>query len=74
MPANFLEAISLRLDDLEHLLSEGAQQLLGVGRTDAPDHTGRKVLLDALDRRGLRGLEKLGPELLAMGAVVDPVS
>ena len=39
----------------------------------SPDHAGGKVLLDALDRGGLRGLEKSGPELLTMGAVVDPV-
>ena len=70
---DFPQPIGLRLDDLEHLLAEGAQELLGVGRADAPDHAGGKVLLDALDRRGLRGLEKPGPELLAMGAVVDPV-
>src|ERR1700722_8168071 len=71
--ADLPQTASLRLDDLEHLVAEGTQQLLGIGRADAPDHTGGKVLLDALDRCGLRGLEKPGPELLAMGTVVDPV-
>ena len=67
------QAIGLRLNDFEHPLAEGAQQLLGIGRTDAADHARGKILLDAFDRRGLGGLEKPGQKLLAMGAVVDPV-
>jgi hypothetical protein len=58
---------------VEHLLAEGTQKLLRVGRADAPDHARGKVLLDAFDRRGLRGLEEPGPELLTMSAVVYPV-
>ncbi len=70
---DFPQAVGLRLDDVEHLLAEGAQQLLGVGRADAPDHARGKVFLDAFDRRGLRGLEEPGLELLAMSAVIHPV-
>ena len=42
------QAIRRRLNNVEHLLAEGAQELLGVGRADARDHTGREVLLDTV--------------------------
>jgi hypothetical protein len=32
------EAVRLRFDDVEHLVPESSQQLLGVNRPDAPDH------------------------------------
>ena len=73
MPVNFPQPIGLRLDDVEHLLAESAQQLLGVGRADAADHAGGKIFLDAFNRGRLRGLKKLSPELLAVGTVVGPV-
>ena len=73
MPSTSRRRSGSRLDDVEHLLAESAQELLGVDRPDAPDHARRKVLLDAFDRCGRRGLEEPGPELLAMGAVVHPV-
>ena len=44
------QPVRRRLDDVEHLLAEGAHELLGVDRTDAPDHAGREVLLDAIGR------------------------
>jgi hypothetical protein len=37
---NLAQSVRRRLDDVEHLLAEGAQKLLSVGRTDAPDHAG----------------------------------
>src|SRR5438309_9559726 len=37
-----------RLDDVDHLLAEGAHELLGIDWADAPDHAGREVLLDAV--------------------------
>jgi hypothetical protein len=49
----FFRRWSPRLNDVKHLLAECAQELLGVGRADAPDHARRKVFLDAFDRRGL---------------------
>src|SRR6266516_4236399 len=44
------QAIRLRLDDVEHLVAEGAQELLRIDRTNAADHCRGEVLLDALDR------------------------
>src|SRR5262249_56208413 len=46
------QAIRLRLDDVEHLLTKGAQELLGIDRANAAHHSRGEVLLDALDRRG----------------------
>ena len=60
------------LDDVEHLVAEGAHELLGVDRANTADHAGREVLLDAVGRIGERGTEKSRLELLAVGAVVDP--
>ena len=62
----------LRLDDIEHLFAECADQLSGVDRTDAPDHARAEIFLDALDRGGRGGADETRPELLAVGAVVDP--
>ena len=53
---------------------EGAQELLGIDRANAADHSRGEVLLDALDRVGRIGLEEPGFELLTMGTVVDPVA
>ena len=62
----------LRLDDVEHLLTERPDHLPGIDRPDAADHAGAEVFLDALDRRWLRGAHEARLELLTMGAVVDP--
>ena len=59
---------------VEHLVAEGAQELPGIGRANPADHSRGEVLLDALGRRGRRGLEEPGFELLTMGAVVYPVA
>ena len=66
------QPLGVGLDDVEHVLAELPDHALGVDRADAADHPGAKVLLDALDRRGGRGLQEPRPELLAMGAVVGP--
>src|SRR6266567_1284663 len=54
------QAIRLRLDDVEHLVAEGAQELLRIDRTNAADHCRGEVLLDALDRCRRGGLERTG--------------
>ena len=64
--------IGFGLDDIEDFLSEGLDHLPGVDRPDAPDHAGAQVFFDPVDRTRRRGLEKAGPELLTVGAIVDP--
>ena len=66
------QTIGLGLDDVEHLLAERLDHLLGVDRADAADHAGAEIFLDALDRRRCRRAHEARLELLAMGAVVDP--
>ena len=44
------QPVRRRLDNVEHLLTEGAQEFSSVGRANAPDHAGREVLLDTVDR------------------------
>ena len=66
------QPVRRRLDDVEHLLAEGAHELLGINGTNAPDHAGREVLLDAVGRGRGRRAEEPRFELLAVGAVVDP--
>jgi hypothetical protein len=64
--------IGLGLDDVEDLLPEGLDHLLGVDRPDAADHPGAKIFLDPVDRARRRDLEKSRLELLTVGAIVDP--
>jgi hypothetical protein len=71
---HFAQAARLRLDDVEHLLSESAQQFLGVDRSDAPDHARGQIFLDAFDGCWGRGLEEAGLELLTMSSVIRPVT
>jgi hypothetical protein len=68
------QAARLRLDDVEHLLTESAQQLLGVNRPNAPDHARGKILLDAFDGCWGRGFEEPRVELLTVGAVIRSVA
>src|SRR5262249_31680791 len=69
-----LQAIRCRLDDIEYLLTKGAQKLLGIARANAADHARGEVLLDGLDRRGRRGLKETSLDLLTVSAVIDPVA
>jgi len=41
--------IGLGLDNVEDLLPEGLDHLLGVDRPDAPDHPGAEIFLDPVD-------------------------
>ena len=41
--------IGLGLDDVEDLLPEGLDHLLGVDRPDAADHPGAEIFLDPVD-------------------------
>ena len=66
------QPVGLGLDDVEHLLAERLDHLLGVDRADAADHAGAEILLDALDGGRRRGAHEARLELLAVGAVVDP--
>src|SRR5262249_7054149 len=58
----------------EDLLAKCAHELLGINRPHATDHAGRKVSLDALDRRRRRGAQEPRFELLAVRAVIDPLA
>jgi hypothetical protein len=42
--------VGMRLDHVEDLVAKSPDQLPGVDRSDAADHAGREILLDALDR------------------------
>jgi len=66
------KALGFGFDRVEHLLAEGAHQLLGVDRSDASYHARSEVFLDAVKRRRLRSLQKLRLKLLTMRAIVDP--
>ena len=41
--------IGFGLDDVEDLLAEGLDHLLGVDRPDAPDHAGAQIFFDPVD-------------------------
>jgi hypothetical protein len=66
------QSTRLLLDDIKHGFAKGAHKLLGIDRSNAADHAGAEIFLDPLDCRWCRGLEKRGPELDAMRAVIDP--
>ena len=72
MPSTSRRRPGVGFDDVEHGFAEGLHQPLRVGRTDAADHAGAEVALDALDRRGRRRLQEVGPELQAVRAIVGP--
>ena len=63
----------LGLDDVEHLVAERLHQLAGVDLADAAYHARAQVLLDALGRRRRRAAQEVRLELVAVGAVVDPL-
>jgi hypothetical protein len=66
------KAIGFGLDDVEDLIPEGLDHLLGVDRPDAADHPGAQISFDPVDRARRRGLEKSRLELLPVGMIVDP--
>jgi hypothetical protein len=68
------QAVGLGLDDVEHLVPEGAQELLGIDWANAADHARAQVLLDAFGRSRGGGLQEPGLELLSVGAVVRPIA
>src|ERR1019366_2467828 len=70
--SHLAQPVGLSLDDIEDLLAERLDHLLGVDRTDATDHAGAEVFLDAVNRRRGRRAQKARLELLAMGVIVDP--
>src|SRR6516165_10719565 len=76
--ANWPDAVDLAqpvrccLDDVEHSLAEATNQLLGVYGADTPDHARREISLDAVSRGWRRRAQKARPELLTVGAVIDP--
>jgi hypothetical protein len=39
----FAKPIGFGLDDVEYLLTEGLDHLLGIDRPDAPDHPGAEI-------------------------------
>ena len=71
-PGHLAQAVRLGLDDVEYLLAERIDQLFGVDRPDAADHSGAEILLDAVNRCRRRCAHEARFELLAMGVVVDP--
>src|SRR6516162_1731457 len=68
------QPIRTGLDDVENLFAECADEFLGVDWSYATDHAGRQVSLDAVHRGRRRGAQEPRFELLAVGAVVDPLT
>ena len=66
------QAFRLSFDDLEHLGSEGLDQLMREMRTDAPDESGAQVLLHSFECRRRDHPQRVGPKLKAVGGVVHP--
>ena len=67
------QPLRLGLDDVEDLVAERRDQFLRIDRPDAMDHAGAEVFLDTLGRGRRRGAHETRLELLAMGALVDPL-
>src|SRR5712672_37325 len=47
--SHLAQAFGLRLDRVEHLLAESSHKLFRIDRTNAADHPGAEVFLDAVD-------------------------
>jgi hypothetical protein len=45
---DFAKPVRCGFNDIEDFLAEGAHQLLGVDRANAPNHAGGEVFLDAV--------------------------
>jgi hypothetical protein len=68
------QSIRCCFDNVEHLFAEGPHQLFGIDRTNAADHAGGEIFLDPFRRSRGRGTQEPRFELLAVGAVVDPLA
>src|SRR6516162_3199316 len=68
------QPIRASLDDVKNLLAEYSDELLGVDRPYATDHAGREVSLNPVGRGRGRGAQEARFELLAVGAVIDPLA
>jgi hypothetical protein len=68
------QMVGLGLDHIEHLLAKRFDHFPGVDRADAADHSRSEILFDAFGRRRRRGAHKARLELLAMGAVINPLA
>jgi hypothetical protein len=67
------QPIRCGLDDFEHVLTKGANELLGVDRPNTPDHARREIFFDAVGRSRRRYAQEPRLELLAVGAVIEPI-
>ena len=71
-PRHLAKPIGLGFDDVEDLLPEGLDHLFGVDRPDAPMIPYSEIFLIPSIELGAEVLEKPGPELLPVGAIIDP--
>jgi hypothetical protein len=71
---DFAQAIRLCFDDVKNLLAECLDHLLRIDRANAANHSRGKIFLNAIDRCRRRGAHEARSELLAVGAVVDPLT
>ncbi|MFM2006653.1 MAG: hypothetical protein RLZZ09_2308, partial [Pseudomonadota bacterium] len=62
----FQQAFRGLFDDVKHRFAKGTHQFLGEVRTDALDHAGAEVFLDAFEGGGWHDLQLGGLELQAM--------
>ena len=72
IPETSVRRSGVGFDDLEGIDAEGRHDTFGHGRSNAAHLSGGQILLDALRPGWRRGLEHLGLELEAVGAVTDP--
>src|SRR5262249_8876881 len=72
--SDFAKPGGLGLGDVEDLFTKGLDHLLRVDWPDTADHPGTEVLLDAVDRRRLGCPHEARLELLAVRAVIYPVT
>ena len=71
-PFDLAQPLRAGLDDVEHVLAEQPDHALRVDRSNAPDHAGAEVFLDAFQRRGGGDLQETRAELQAVSPVVGP--
>jgi hypothetical protein len=66
MPSTSRNGSRPRLDEVEHLLPEGFDHLPGIDWTNAADHSGGQILLDALEGTRSGGAHEARLELPTM--------